>query len=773
MARRTKTPERRRPAQGLTAAGRPIDLANPKEIAELGKRPLKWQEDAYSYYAPGSPKAVGEVWFSGRYVSESISRIRLFAGYIVDPKADPVSVDSDEAREAGVTDAEIATCTATLERVTNSRGGQADILRGGALNDFLAGEFYLIGRTVDGQEEWEAHSTASVIPVEGNRAARLKESPDQAAAEAISLEGATLCRIWLPNPRWPQLPDCAMGAAITYCEDLWILTQSVRAAATSRIPAGILGIPDDDTVGPLDLDDEQDGDQPRDDLAEQILKHMSTPISNPGDAAALVPFLLRMAPDLLEKVKPLSLARDIDKLAIELRGEARAALAATIDLPADVLTGKTGLNDWSAFSVDAETWRNHLAPRAERICTGMTAGYYRPNLVGVDEPRRHVIWYDASDVIVEAGRDENTKWAHENLLISDEAARSRIHIAESDAPTPEEYAARAELKRPLNGQMPAGGPENGPPTPQGPNDVQASAVRLSLGYRLATLERNLIARLVTAADAELRRALDKAGNRIVASARKANARNGEAVRSIVASASAMDVASKLGPELVAALGFTTDSLLNGAIDSLEPRWDAWVEQAQRQALRYIEAEGDPFADEGALIQSQDRDRAAGWAVFAGALAATASAALFRPEQPRSLGEHDATSLVPAGAVRGALATAGGGPLPGAPSATAESGEGAGGLLSGQNIRDAFRAAALVEIGWVWVYGDPSSRTTPFPPHEALDGVEFATWEDPVLANPESFPETDFLFPSDHDGCSCSFARNGAASVESGDASTED
>jgi hypothetical protein len=55
-----------------------------------------------------------------------------------------------------------------------------------------------------------------------------------------------------------------------------------------------------------------------------------------------------------------------------------------------------------------------------------------------------------------------------------------------------------------------------------------------------------------------------------------------------------------------------------------------------------------------------------------------------------------------------------------------------------------------------VYGDPSARSAPFEPHEALDGVDFETWDDPVLANEEGWPDTDFYAPGDHFGCLCDF-----------------
>lgn len=61
----------------------------------------------------------------------------------------------------------------------------------------------------------------------------------------------------------------------------------------------------------------------------------------------------------------------------------------------------------------------------------------------------------------------------------------------------------------------------------------------------------------------------------------------------------------------------------------------------------------------------------------------------------------------------------------------------------------------VEPLWRWehaFYGEPLH---PFDGHEALDGLETTDREsDPALANDGGWPPTPFLYPDDHDGCTC-------------------
>jgi hypothetical protein len=66
-------------------------------------------------------------------------------------------------------------------------------------------------------------------------------------------------------------------------------------------------------------------------------------------------------------------------------------------------------------------------------------------------------------------------------------------------------------------------------------------------------------------------------------------------------------------------------------------------------------------------------------------------------------------------------------------------------------------ADLVEgtTEYTWAHGFYGDPTSPFAPHEDLDG--FVTTErltDPGLANGESFPTDDYYQPGDHAGCTC-------------------
>lgn len=763
MARGTK--ERRRGTTlSITAAGRRLDVTDPKTIKDVRKRPFEWQTRIYDTYDER-----GEVWFAGRFIAESLSRLRVYPAVQPDPDEPPVPLNdetiADLDPELRPTDDEMKVLQATARRLTNSHGGVGDLMRGHGLLNFLGGESVLIGRTVEDVEEWEVHSYAALDVDSGGRAIALKEYPDSRGDDLIDLTDAFTMRVWRRHPVWPELPDTAMRPGLEYCEDLKVLQQMIRATARSRMVSGVLALPldPDDAGDAVDLAaDEGDGEGRKDSLIENLIKHFSTPLANPQDPASLVPFLLRLDPEDLKAIQKLDFSREIDRLAIELRRESRESFASTVDLPADVLTGKAGLNHWTSWNVDEQTFRVHIAPHAELIVDSWTSGYFWPNLVGViDNPRRFRLWYDAGELVNHPDRAENAVKAHDRIAISDQALRDSLGFPETAAPDEAEVQQRIERESAKSGRDPGSvrGPESTRER-EPESSVTASARPPLVGEELARLERTLLERLQREADGMMRRALERAGNRLRSIAR----RDGSGITTdVIASCESIDVASRLGPSLVAALNVSNEDLLAGAFDGLERRWEAWTRRTQEHAIAVVRGEGElSDTDEAAVAERMREDRGAGWEVLRASLVALAAVRLFEPTiAPPSHGEFDDTTLVPAGALRDALQVAGGGPGVDAPGVSpATTGAGRSGLLSGDNVRDLFSRAALELGGWVWIYGDPSARTTPFEPHLDLDGVTFSSWEDDVLANPDVWPEVDFLYPGDHLWCQCTFARDG-------------
>jgi hypothetical protein len=276
-----------------------------------------------------------------------------------------------------------------------------------------------------------------------------------------------------------------------------------------------------------------------------------------------------------------------------------------------------------------------------------------------------------------------------------------------------------------------------------------------LGRRWADRDRQLRSRLLVAADAAMTRALDRAGARLRS---RLGAAKHSPWRDIIDGHPNREVASLIGPAAVtAAIDADPATLIESEFDEIVARFRAQVGRAQRQTRSELAELGldDEQVERMERAQAEDRERGA--ELLLALLVGLASSRLFDPSPSAPpIGEHDPDMSVPAGVMRQALSVAGG--------ARGEPTRGgafrgpderiAGQLATGQTVADFAREIGLEIAGYTWDYGDASTRQTPFPPHESLDGVQFDTWDDPALANSAAFPDTQFLFPGDHDGCQC-------------------
>ncbi len=283
--------------------------------------------------------------------------------------------------------------------------------------------------------------------------------------------------------------------------------------------------------------------------------------------------------------------------------------------------------------------------------------------------------------------------------------------------------------------------------------ITASGLKLrsttrNRGDVLTVMDRELRRRLVDAASTAVNRALDRAGAKM---RRKATSQVTTTLRDV----SNRDVMAVVGREAAIAFGVDEQQIVDEELADLEEQYDLWVgsTQAQVRKLAAQWAVDDHGVDYGAVQREQDDDRHAGWLMFAGALSAIAIDRMFNPHpEAPALGETDLSAFVPMGVVRSSMARAGGDKR-----AVQETlSKPVGGVATGTEAIDLFTSVGLRTSGYTWVYGDAGSRRQPFPPHEDLDGVSFASFDDEVLANSFDFPDTATLFPGDHDGCQCDF-----------------
>jgi hypothetical protein len=160
----------------------------------------------------------------------------------------------------------------------------------------------------------------------------------------------------------------------------------------------------------------------------------------------------------------------------------------------------------------------------------------------------------------------------------------------------------------------------------------------------------------------------------------------------------------------------------------------------------------------------------GWEVLRDAMNEIAQHLAYNPDpnvtDDAALDALNPDTLVPTGVLRAAVGVAGGSPLAAFKQVLLDTGAtvpavpnaiGVGGIASGATITNLLTQAGCVTNDYTWIHG-PSLK--PFPAHEDLNGQEFSSFTDPILANPNpSFPDVQFLLPGDHAGCLCDAQAN--------------
>lgn len=773
MARKEEPAKGQTNANALLGSGRKIDPADKAEAARKKRQAQPWQEKAWDcvYTVP-------EITFAMTLVDNVLRRGRLTVAVPDDEGGEPVIVDREEADEGA------KAAFAAVDRLAASDGGQGALLGALGIGLTVPGEAYLVGWHPDGGdvEEWDVFSPQQVHVEENGQASTwyLKTAPGQTAVESMTQLGPDdfICRVWRRDPQWRDLAFSSMRPLIDICEDLRILTRTIRATALSQIAgAGMLLVPDEISFGPTDPTEQSgDGNDP-DPLTQDLLAVMAAPIEDPSSPAGTVPLVVRGPGDHLtaDKFRHLSFARTVDPEQAKQRDELLKRIANGLDMPAEMVLGAGDMNHWNLWVIDGNAFDQHFEPLLSLICWALTSGYLRPALKGgPGEDKNFLLWFDASGMVKHPNIAADAQDALDAAAIGYDSYRAAKGFGESDAMGDEDFTRWKDVQAAKRASTPFGGtpsdaaadtvepikampdttPDDGA-DPLPPESIQGSGRdRLPVGSSLVEIERIVRTRLQDAADAAMGSALERAGAKL---RRKAGTRGMAADIARGVDDNRM-VARALG-RIVVSQWFADDTdVLDTRFLALRPKWDGLTLQAQRRVAQLARDEGADIDVED-YVAAHDHDREAGWQMLVAGLSGLAALRLYDPDPiAPPLGEVDLVSTVPVSIVRGALSRAGGAngriSPTGAMLVHDPSGREvpAGGIATGPDALSLLEKAGLSVTSMLWSTGAPDR---PFEPHQSLDGVEFSDWGDEALsADPGEFPFVSVYAPQDHEGCQC-------------------
>ena len=533
-----------RPANALIGAAVPIKLddASSWQMFKLGDH--RWQHEAWRHY-----DICGEMRFVVNWMGNALSKCRLYAA----------SVSTDGTVGDEVDDEKVRTIAETMFGTPASKA-QAQRLMG--INMMVAGDVYIVAEGFQdaSNDKWYVCSS-SEVKRSGDDIMITRSITHGGGRYKLDRKKDLLIRAWNPHPRRYDAADSTVRAILPVLRELEQCTKRVFAELDSRLAgAGILLLPDS-IVFPSAPNEVPGDSRPSgiDGFSELLMKTMATSLQQRDSAAALVPIVLQVATEALDKVKHLTFSSDLSDKITEMRKAAVERMAMSLDIPPEILTGMGGSNHWSSWQIEESSIKIHIEPLLIQLADALNIGYFQPALKasGVANPEKYTLWFDIAPLTVRPNRSDQALQFAEKGLISDKAARENGAFTEDDAPSEKEvvydlvkalvmadpkYATDPEVQKVLGlpaiqSQEPAAPPGDlmpGEPgydeagtepadagkrgLPQFPSVADAVAGKVGgqkLGQLAASIGGMSNGPLFFAADAAVRRALELAGGRLV------------------------------------------------------------------------------------------------------------------------------------------------------------------------------------------------------------------------------------------------------------------
>lgn len=438
----------------LHAAGMRIQPAGggAQALRVLAIAHREWQGLAWKYR-----DLIPELRFATGYRSGAISRVRLYAAQIDgdddepiplslidDPdKADQVTVDHDLARAA----------IDNLARLPLDDG--FSFLGIWSENFDVAGDCWLHGfpDPITGDECWKVRSYDDVRVSTDGRTVKVEDDSLPGTLRDIDWSAEELFRLWVQHPRKSYLADSPCQATLDTFENIVLFGRELRAVSRSRSATnGILAIPNTMT---LQRNIREDGDTgttvaSSNAFMADLTAVLLAPISNEGDAGAVAPAVLTGSEEDIKAIRHITFEREsssdlINKLDSELTRMARG-----LDLPPEIVSGVGDANHWTAWQIDASTFRYHIEPSVRRMVDSLTTAFLRNTLLdmGYDpaEVKRVRVWYDAANITENTNRRQDAIDAFDRGGIGWDAFRDALGFSDTDKPEEHELLLMALFK---------------------------------------------------------------------------------------------------------------------------------------------------------------------------------------------------------------------------------------------------------------------------------------------------------------------------------------
>jgi hypothetical protein len=496
----------------VLVAPRPSLVAAATRVLPLSQQPWRrsepWQEQCWHYRY-----TLGEVQYATEWFSNALSRASIM----------PARYDTEGTLVPIKTGPEVD----ELRQILGGFGGASQTLKAIGEHLFVAGECYLLGRKPrDADEQLESEDVyweivaADLVKKRGEKWTIVYSPTDKYDVQ----DSDDLFRLHKPSPRNKTAADSSLRAVLPSLYEIEMLSKHVIAQVRSRLAsAGILFMSQDVSFSsPLPTAEGTDIPAGLDPFMLTLAQAMAAAIADPDNPTALMPLLARVPGDQVDKQHLLQFWTELDAAVQEMRSAAIRRTALGIDLPPEVLLGTADVNHWGSWQIEESTIKAHIEPALEVICAALT----RILRIVLNDPTILCV-FDTSALRLRPNRSKEAMELWDRGEINSEALRRETGFSEADDPDEEEReqwylrkiasgsaspAMVAEALRLLTGiELPVEDetmresrpdPSLDPLPDYGPPERQTAA----LDARRAALE--------ATCDATVRRALERAGNKL-------------------------------------------------------------------------------------------------------------------------------------------------------------------------------------------------------------------------------------------------------------------
>jgi len=551
----------------------------------------------FTYY-----HTVPECWYAAQYYARSLSMVRVFAA-----RKD----DSGEVKELDAKDP----AAELMNRIQDPGGGTSQLFASYGRLRFLIGEGFLICTQERGGERWEflspkelrvyAETSGSAtrpgryvrVRAPGLDPEEIEEMPDDELPTEAVEQGdtvklstmekntAAVWRLWNRDPEYSWWADAPTRAVLDLFEELLLLQLAVRARAKSRLAgAGILLLAQELDFGPPDKLAGPESTEAEPFMA-RLQKGMVTPIKDPGTALAVVPIIAKIPAAMMENAAKLIKIHDPKETYPEegLRQECIRRIATGLDMPQEILLGMGDVNHWGSWQIDESSFKSHIKPVIQQLCSDLTSSYLRPaaEMEDIEGWEDLVVGFDAAELVNHPDKSKDAKDLQREGAINWEALREASGFKDTDqldlksdegkiwlAMQFKDAQMLPESIRPEQAATPETQPPGDAPDVQGPpetkpgenvdedkNTEDAASVAASAEIEA---QRDVVAAVCAASAMATVRARELAGSKLRSRV------NGD-----YADIPNRDLARTLGAERVRELGLTATGLVGGSTEAFE------------------------------------------------------------------------------------------------------------------------------------------------------------------------------------------------------------